>query len=148
LLPVGLSCRNDADHLRAVLILPDNVCDQEQEAAARHAKRSPPPLGIFDAVLNRQGERIGKHLDMPGFYYINVVTIMVFYSVAKDGGFCNDFVKLLWSPTTHGFARGKVDAPMKVQQQKIEDLTGRVIRLEAQLELLAGAAMIKKLKGN
>ena len=37
---------------------------------------------------------------------------------------------------------------MKVQQQKIEDLTGRVIRLEAQLELLAGAAMIKKLKGN
>ncbi len=37
---------------------------------------------------------------------------------------------------------------MKVQQQKIEDLTGRVIRLEAQLELLAGASMIKKLKGN
>jgi hypothetical protein len=37
---------------------------------------------------------------------------------------------------------------MKVQQQKIEDLTGRVIRLEAQLELLAGAAMIKKLKGD
>ena len=37
---------------------------------------------------------------------------------------------------------------MKVQQQKIEDLTGRVIRLEAQLELLAGAAMISKLKGN
>ncbi len=37
---------------------------------------------------------------------------------------------------------------MKVQQQKIEDLTGRVIRLEAQLELLSGAAMIKKLKGN
>ena len=37
---------------------------------------------------------------------------------------------------------------MKVQQQKIEDLTGRVIRLEAQLELLAGAAIIKKLKGD
>ena len=37
---------------------------------------------------------------------------------------------------------------MKAQQQKIEDLTGRVIRLEAQLELLVGAAMIKKLKGN
>lgn len=37
---------------------------------------------------------------------------------------------------------------MKAQQQKIEDLTGRVIRLEAQLELLAGAAMIKKLKGD
>ncbi len=37
---------------------------------------------------------------------------------------------------------------MKEQQRRIEDLTGRVIRLEAQLELLAGAAMIKKLKGN
>lgn len=36
---------------------------------------------------------------------------------------------------------------MKSQQQKIEDLTGRVIRLEAQLELLTGAALIKKLKG-
>jgi hypothetical protein len=36
---------------------------------------------------------------------------------------------------------------MKSQQQKIEDLTGRVIRLEAQLELLTGAAMIKRLKG-
>jgi cell division protein FtsB len=36
---------------------------------------------------------------------------------------------------------------MKAQQQKIEDLTGRVIRLEAQLELLTSAAMIKKLKG-
>ncbi|MBI3156242.1 MAG: hypothetical protein HYZ20_12630 [Burkholderiales bacterium] len=33
---------------------------------------------------------------------------------------------------------------MKTQQQKIEDLTGRVIRLEAQLELLTGAAIIKK----
>lgn len=37
---------------------------------------------------------------------------------------------------------------MKVQQQKIEELTGRVIRLEAQLELLTGAALVKKLKGN
>jgi len=37
---------------------------------------------------------------------------------------------------------------MKQQQQKIEDLTGRVIRLESHLELLTGAAMIKKLKGN
>jgi cell division protein FtsB len=37
---------------------------------------------------------------------------------------------------------------MKDQQQKIEDLTGRVIRLEAQLELLTGAAMIKRLKSN
>lgn len=37
---------------------------------------------------------------------------------------------------------------MKLQQQKIEDLTGRVIRLEAQLELLVGSAMVKRLKGN
>lgn len=37
---------------------------------------------------------------------------------------------------------------MKSQQQRIEDLTGRVIRLEAQLELLTSAAMIKKLKGD
>ncbi len=35
---------------------------------------------------------------------------------------------------------------MKAQQQKIEDLTGRVIRLEAHLELLTGAAMVKRLK--
>jgi len=34
---------------------------------------------------------------------------------------------------------------MKSQQQKIEDLTGRVIRLEAQLELLTGAALIRRL---
>lgn len=34
---------------------------------------------------------------------------------------------------------------LKSQQQKIEDLTGRVIRLEAQLELLTSAAMVKKL---
>ncbi len=37
---------------------------------------------------------------------------------------------------------------MKLQQQKIEDLTARVIRLEAQLELLTSAALVKKLKGN
>ena len=37
---------------------------------------------------------------------------------------------------------------MKVQQQRIEDLTGRVIRLEAQLELLTGAALVKRLKGD
>jgi hypothetical protein len=37
---------------------------------------------------------------------------------------------------------------MKAQQMKIEDLTGRVIRLEAQLELLTGAAMVKRLKGD
>ena len=37
---------------------------------------------------------------------------------------------------------------MKNQQQKIEDLIGRVIRLETQLELLTGAAMIKRLKGD
>ncbi len=36
---------------------------------------------------------------------------------------------------------------MKAQQVKLEDLTARVIRLEAQLELLAGAALIKRLKG-
>jgi hypothetical protein len=35
---------------------------------------------------------------------------------------------------------------MKSQQLKIEDLTGRVIRLEAQLELLTGAALVKRLK--
>jgi len=35
---------------------------------------------------------------------------------------------------------------LKAQQSKIEDLTGRVIRLEAQLELLTGAALVKKLK--
>jgi hypothetical protein len=37
---------------------------------------------------------------------------------------------------------------MKAQQQKIEDLTGRVIRLEAQLELLTGAALVKRIKGD
>jgi hypothetical protein len=37
---------------------------------------------------------------------------------------------------------------MKAQQMRIEDLTGRVIRLEAQLELLTGAALVKKLKGD
>jgi len=42
----------------------------------------------------------------------------------------------------------KVDrqaAAMMAQQQKIEDLTGRVIRLEAQLDLLTSAAMVKRL---
>jgi cell division protein FtsB len=37
---------------------------------------------------------------------------------------------------------------LKLQQAKIEDLTARVIRLEAHLDLLAGAAMIRKLKGD
>lgn len=37
---------------------------------------------------------------------------------------------------------------LKSQQLKIEDLTARVIRLEAHLELLTGAAMIKKLSGD
>ena len=37
---------------------------------------------------------------------------------------------------------------LKSQQAKIEDLTARVIRLEAQLELLTGAARIKRLKGD
>lgn len=37
---------------------------------------------------------------------------------------------------------------MKTQQRRIEDLTGRVIRLEAQLELLTGAALVRKIKGD
>ncbi len=37
---------------------------------------------------------------------------------------------------------------MKLQQQKIEELTGRVIRLETQLEMLTGAALVKKLRGD
>ena len=37
---------------------------------------------------------------------------------------------------------------MKAQQVRIEDLTARVIRLEAHLELLTGAALVKKLRGN
>ncbi len=35
---------------------------------------------------------------------------------------------------------------MKTQQTKIEDLTGRVIRLETQLDMLMQAASIKRLK--
>ena len=37
---------------------------------------------------------------------------------------------------------------MKAQQARIEDLTGRVIRLEAHLELLTRAALVKRLKGS
>ncbi|HEX8010228.1 MAG TPA: hypothetical protein VF814_04750 [Casimicrobiaceae bacterium] len=37
---------------------------------------------------------------------------------------------------------------LKSQQAKIEELTARVIRLETQLELLTGAAIIKRLKAN
>ncbi|MBI4264795.1 MAG: hypothetical protein HY657_10495 [Acidobacteria bacterium] len=37
---------------------------------------------------------------------------------------------------------------LKTQQSKIEDLTARVIRLEAQLELLTSAAAITRLKGD
>ena len=37
---------------------------------------------------------------------------------------------------------------MKAQQARIEDLTGRVIRLEAHLELLTGAVLVKRLKGD
>ncbi|HWI11832.1 MAG TPA: hypothetical protein VNU48_10915 [Burkholderiaceae bacterium] len=37
---------------------------------------------------------------------------------------------------------------MKAQQARIEDLTARVIRLEAHLELLTGAALVKRLKGS
>ncbi len=36
---------------------------------------------------------------------------------------------------------------LKSQQTKIEDLTARVIRLEAQLDLLTSASMLKRLKG-
>ena len=36
---------------------------------------------------------------------------------------------------------------IKMQQAKIENLTERIIRLEAQLDLLAGAAVVKKLTG-
>ena len=36
---------------------------------------------------------------------------------------------------------------MKTQQIKIEDLTGRVIRLETQLDMLMQAASIKRLQG-
>ena len=36
---------------------------------------------------------------------------------------------------------------IKAQQAKIENLTERIIRLEAQFELLAGAAVVKKLTG-
>ncbi len=37
---------------------------------------------------------------------------------------------------------------MKHQQAKIEELTGRVIRLEAHLELLTSAALLKRIKGS
>ena len=36
---------------------------------------------------------------------------------------------------------------MKSQQTKIEDLTGRIIRLETQLDMLMQAASIKRLPG-
>ncbi len=36
---------------------------------------------------------------------------------------------------------------MKSQQAKIEDLTGRIIRLETRLDMLMQAATIKQLKG-
>jgi CII-binding regulator of phage lambda lysogenization HflD len=45
----------------------------------------------------------------------------------------------------------KVDrqgAAMARQQDRIEDLNGRVIKLEAQLELLMSAALLKRLKGD
>jgi phage shock protein A len=37
---------------------------------------------------------------------------------------------------------------MRAQQQKIEDLTARVIRLETQIEMLTSAAIIKRLGGS
>ena len=36
---------------------------------------------------------------------------------------------------------------IKAQQAKIENLTERIIRLEAQLEILTGAGMVKKVTG-
>jgi hypothetical protein len=36
---------------------------------------------------------------------------------------------------------------LKAQQTKIEDLTSRVIRLEAQLELLTAASVVRRIKG-
>ena len=41
---------------------------------------------------------------------------------------------------------GRQADAMRSQQQKIEDLTGRVIRLEAQLELLTSAALVKQIR--
>lgn len=41
---------------------------------------------------------------------------------------------------------GRQADAMRQQQQKIEDLTGRVIRIEAQLELLTSAALIKQIR--
>jgi hypothetical protein len=37
---------------------------------------------------------------------------------------------------------------LKAQQTKIEDLTSRVIRLEAQLELLTAASVVRRIKGD
>lgn len=36
---------------------------------------------------------------------------------------------------------------MKTQQQQIEDLTARVIRLETQMELFTAAAVVKRITG-
>ena len=41
---------------------------------------------------------------------------------------------------------GRQADAMRMQQQKIEDLTGRVIRLEAQLELLTSAALVRQIR--
>lgn len=40
---------------------------------------------------------------------------------------------------------GRQSEALKAQQARIENLTERVIRLEAQLELLTSAAMVKRL---
>lgn len=37
---------------------------------------------------------------------------------------------------------------MKAQQSRIEDLTGRVIRLEAHLELLTSAALVRRIRSD
>jgi cell division protein FtsB len=41
---------------------------------------------------------------------------------------------------------GQAEA-LKSQQARIEDLTARVVRLEAQFELLTNAALIKRIRG-
>ena len=43
---------------------------------------------------------------------------------------------------------GRLAEALKAQQTRIEDLTGRVIRLESQFELLTSSALIKRLKSD
>ena len=57
----------------------------------------------------------------------------------KLWGALTSMIKLEDKPNRQGEA-------IKAQQAHIEDLTGRVIRLEAHLELLTGAALLKRLE--